>query len=98
VEDEHNQLVDKYKTSLDRLLSDLLTNLTYEGGNSPGLLRGDAANLSIGRYNNHHLEDMNQQLQNELEMAQRELDIMRNSGINAQTHPLNRVVSFGVTK
>jgi hypothetical protein len=39
---------------------------------------------------------MNQQLQSELEMAQRELDMMRNSDINAQIQPLNRVVSFGV--
>ena len=81
---------------MDRLLRDIATNHTYEGGDSPGPLRGDATNLSVGGYNNHHLEDMNQQLQSELEMAQRELDMMRNSDINAQIQPLNRVVSFGV--
>ena len=55
VEDEHSQLLEKYKQTVDRVISDLL-------------LEGASPNQSPTQLN-YNLEQVNQQMQEELQQA-----------------------------
>jgi len=61
VEEEHNQLLEKYKQTVDRVISDLMQESAAGANRSPQLRE------SLTSYNyQNNLEQINQQLQEDL--------------------------------